>query len=170
MIDAIKNRRSIRNFKNKKVEEEKIREILKAAMYAPSAHSSYPWEIIVVTEEEKRKALGKATKWSDFAAEAPVCFTILGDENKSDRWIEDTSIVSEHILLEAVEQNLGGCWIQIKNGSGKDPEEYVREVLEIPKRWRVLSVLAVGYPKERKPPHTEGEFKEEKIHYQQHSE
>ncbi|MFB6216352.1 MAG: nitroreductase family protein [Candidatus Aenigmatarchaeota archaeon] len=168
MIEAIKKRRSVREFKDKKVEGEKIREILKAGMYSPSAHAKYPWEILVVEDEEKREALSDATKWSFFAEDAPVCFVILGDEEESDRWIEDTSILSEHIWLESVEQGLGGCWIQIRNGSTKDPsrdpEEYVRELLDIPEKWRVLCILAMGYPAESKEPHSESDFRSEKVH------
>ncbi|KXB04300.1 hypothetical protein AKJ48_03060 [candidate division MSBL1 archaeon SCGC-AAA261O19] len=168
MIDSIKRRRSVRRFEDREVEEEKINEILEAAMFSPSAHAKYPWEIIVVTDKGKRDALSKTTVWSSFASEAPVCFVVLGDEEESERWIEDGSIVSEHIWLESVNQGLGGCWIQVRGGTTddpeKDPEEYVRRILEIPEKWRVLSILAVGYPATEKSPHKKSNLEYEKIH------
>lgn len=48
MIDAIKKRKSVRIFQNKKVEPEKIENILRAAMQAPSATNGQPWEFVVV--------------------------------------------------------------------------------------------------------------------------
>lgn len=171
MIDAVKKRRSIRSFEERDVEEEKIREILTSAMYSPSSKAIYPWEIIVVRDEEKRKAISETRRWSYFASDAPVCFVILGDDEESDLWIEDSSILSEHILLEAVEQGLGGCWIQIRNRKtkdGKDAEQYIRNILKIPRELRVLSVLAIGYPGEEKSPHDESEFRDEKVHFEKY--
>lgn len=171
MIDSIKRRRSVREFGDKDVEEEKTREILRAAMFSPSSHAKYPWEIIVVTEKEKREDLSEATVWSSFASDAPVCFVVLGDE-ESDRWVEDCSIVSEHIWLEAVNQGLVGCWIQVRNGTteeeGKDSEEYVKKVLNVPEKWRVLSIMAVGYPARENEPHSESDYKNEKVHHEEY--
>lgn len=166
MIESIKKRRSIREYKDKNVEEEKINEILKAAMFSPSARHLYPWEFVVVKEEEKREKLGKATKWSSFAAEAPVVIAVLGDEKKSQEVVEDCSIAAEHMLLEIENQDLSSCWIQIKGNShnGKPAEDYVKKLLKIPDKYMVLCLLPIGYPDEEKEEHKDSEFREEKVH------
>jgi nitroreductase len=167
MIDSIKNRRSYRRFKSKPIEPGKLKEILKAAMYAPSANHIRPWDFIVVKNKEKKAKLAVATPWAKFAAEASVVIAVTAPQNASKDWVEDCSIVSEHIYLEAENQGLGSCWIQIRNGStpdGEDSESYVREILECPDNIRVLNLMAVGYPVERKAPHDESEFNADKIH------
>lgn len=170
MIKAIKKRRSIRDYKDIEIEEEKINEILKAAMFSPSARHQYPWEFVVVRDKEKREKLGKATSWSSFAAEAPVVIAVLGDKNKSEEVIEDCSIAAEHMLLEIENQGLSSCWIQIRGnyyptGEGNtSAEDYVRELFQILEKYMVLCLIPVGFPAEEKSEHSDAEFKEEKVH------
>ena len=59
MSDIIFKRRSIRRFENKPVEQEKLDRIVRAGMQAPSAHNRQPWEFLVITDEETKKAMGK---------------------------------------------------------------------------------------------------------------
>lgn len=171
MIKAIKNRRSIRKYVDKPIEEEKLREVLKAAAYSPSARHIYPWELIIVKENETREELAKSTNWSDFASEAPVIIVVLGDKKKSNELIEDCSIVSEHIMLEASNQDLGTCWIQIRGHEkdGTSSEGYVRELLDIPPNYLVLSMITLGYPEEKKEKHSQKEFQEKKDKYHEGS-
>lgn len=167
MIDSIKKRRSIRKYQDRPVEDEKIKEILRAAMYSPSANHIQPWEFIIIKEPEVKQRLSEATSWSYFAAEAPVVIVICTVEGRSKEWIEDCSIVAEHIWLEATNQDLGTCWIQIHNSpreGSREHEEYVKSVLNCPDNVRILCLLPIGYPAEDKSEHKEGEFDEDKIH------
>jgi nitroreductase len=170
MIEAIRKRRSIRKFLSKPVEEQKVKEILKAAMYSPSAMHRRPWHFIVVRRQEIKDKLAKATPWCSFVKDAPVVIVVAAKPGLLSRfWIEDCSIAAENIYLEATNQGLSTCFCQIlgaKTAWLKDSETYVKEVLDTPKSVRILCLMPLGYPAEKKPPHTEKEFDKEKLHYE----
>jgi len=97
--------------------------------------------------------------------EAPVLIVLTTPEAYN--WLEDLSIAGEVIYLEATNQGLGTCWMQIRDigtPDKPDPEGYVRKVLGIPEDIRVLCFFPIGYPKIALPEHTENEFELSKIH------
>lgn len=153
MINAIKFRRAHRDFTNEPVADEKIQELLKAASFAPSANAKYPWELIVVKDAGTKELLSKTTPWATFAKDSAAIIAVIGNEKESSEWLEDCAIVAEHIWLEATEQNLGCCWIQIKGQS--DAEKSVKEILGIPEDFRVLCLLPIGVPAKSLPEHEE---------------
>jgi nitroreductase len=165
MLDAIRKRRSIRKYKKKPVEQEKLDEILRAAMFSPSAMHRRPWEFIIVRDQDMKNSLARATPWCSFVKEAPVVVIITAAATES-WWIEDCSIAAEAIYLEAENQGLGTCFCQILNTTGpeKNGEEYVRQLIGAPKDLRVLCMMPLGYPGEEKPEHDEKEFDKKKIH------
>ena len=81
-------------------------------------------------------------------------------------WIEDCSIAAEAVYLEATNQGLGTCFVQITGSRTllKDSEEYVREAINAPKGLRILCLMPIGYPDEKKGGHKDEEFDENKIH------
>ena len=168
MLSSIKKRRSIRRFKSTAVEKDKLREVLFAAMCSPSAYHKYPWDFIVVKDKAVRGKLSRATNYSRFVQEAPVTIAIVGDADRSKQWIEDCAIVGAHIYLEAENQKLGSCMVQIRGmetPDGKDSEKYVRKILGIPEARRVLCLMAVGYANEKLEEHDEEtRFFEGKVH------
>jgi len=167
MLDIFKKRRSHRSYLDKKVESTKIKEILKAAMTAPSAYHRYPWEFIVVQTQALKNKLSLATSYSSFAAESSVVMVVCANMNKAYRWIEDCSIVAEHIYLEATNQGLGTCWIQIRGmetAEGKDSEEHLMQVLKIPSHIRILCLMPIAYPAKKLSGHDESLYQGEKVH------
>lgn len=174
VLPVIKKRRSIRQYLDKKVEREKLEEILKAAMFAPTAKNKRAWEFIVVEDKKTIRQLSRATKYSSFIKDAPVVIVICANQKKASRWIEDCAIAAENIYLEATNQGLGTCMVQIREGTGKgevgDPEKYLKEILEIPENIRVLCLMPLGYPKFFKKEHQEEEFDRKKIHWEKYGE
>ena len=171
MLEAIRKRRSIRKYKKKDIEAYKLKEILKAAMFSPSAMHRKPWEFIIVKDQEIKDKLSKATPWSDFVKDAPLVLIIAAREENSNWWMEDCSIAAEAIYLEATNQALGTCFCQIANSKSlvaKDSEQYVREIIQAPKDLRILCLMPIGYPDEEKPKHSDEEFYEEKVHYEKY--
>ncbi len=169
MLEAIRRRRSVRSYLKKDVEEEKLREILKAAMFSPTARNLRPWEFIVVTEDEAKRRLSMSTPYAAFAKDAPVVVVICYDTNRGRRFKEDCSLCAGSIYLETMNQGLGTCFIQIAEGTEGDagnPEDYVKKVLSIPGNYRVQCLLPIGYPSALPDPHREEEFEERRVHYE----
>ncbi|AOY77610.1 nitroreductase family protein [Clostridium formicaceticum] len=167
MLDLLKKRRSIRKFEEAKVEQEKIDALIKAALLAPSSRSIRPWEFIVVTDEKLIADLSKAKEHgASFLKDAPLAIVVLGDERKSDVWVEDTSIASILIQVMAETMGLGSCWIQIRerqHSAEIAAESYVKKTLDIPEEMRVESIIAIGYPDEEKSLYQEKDLLYEKV-------
>ncbi|MCX8030650.1 MAG: nitroreductase family protein [Thermodesulfovibrionales bacterium] len=170
MLDILKKRRSIRNYLKKEVEDDKLMEILKAAMYAPTAKNLRPWEFIVVKDEKTKELFSMATRYSGFSKNAPVVIVICYDTKKGNRFKEDCAICAQNIYLEAINQGLGTCYIQIAEGtegSVGEPEAFIKKILDIPDAYRVLCLMPIGYP-EKYPEEYECSvvFNKDKIHYE----
>lgn len=167
-IELERKRRSIRKYKDRPVEPEKIELLVEAALYAPSSRAFRPWEFVVVQDRSLIAKLAKAkSSGSSFVAGAPLVIVVCADTEKSDVWIEDASIASTMILLAAQSADLGACWVQIRNrrcDETKTAEEHIREVLRLPDRVAVLAVIAVGYPDEVKSPHSGDELLYAQVH------
>lgn len=154
MLDVFKSRHSTREYTNQDVEDSKIKEILDACMLAPSARNTKAWKFIVVKDPQKIEKLSQMKEHSLFAKNAKVIIVVCSEEWKY--WIEDASIIGAYIYLEATNQGLGTCWIQVRETEtmdGKSAEEYVRKVLDIPNNIRVLSFFSIGYPSSKPTKH-----------------
>jgi nitroreductase len=168
-MSLIEKRRSIRIFARREVESKKVDILLEAALRSPSSRGFNPWCFIVVTNQSLLEKLSKAKQHgSSFLRNAPLGIVICGDPEKSDVWVEDCSIASIFIHLAAGSLELGSCWIQIRErmyDRTKTAEAYVRDTLDIPGNLRVESIVAIGYPDEKKPPHKKEELQFDKVHH-----
>ena len=164
----IQKRRSIRKFSGRKVEAEKIELLVEAALRSPSSRGFNPWSFIVVTEEGLLKSLSQAKPHgSSFLREAPLGFVVCADRDISDVWVEDASIATIFIQLAAESLGLGSCWIQIRkrmHDKTKSAQSYISEILNIPGTLNVESMIAIGYPDEKKSPHEKETLQYEKVH------
>ncbi|WP_281835777.1 nitroreductase family protein [Propionigenium maris] len=162
MMDTLMGRRSIRKYQDKTVEGEKVRTILAAGRMAPSGKNKKPWEFIVAEDRDTMLKLSQVKpKGGLFVKDAPMGIVVVGDEEKSDTWVEDCSIASTFMQLEAHNQGLGSCWVQFRGRftpEGGDAEVRVREILGIEEGRRVLCVITLGYPNEVKPPYKEEDY------------
>lgn len=166
-FEAILKRRSIRRYTGKDITEEQIKRLLEAAMAAPSAHNSQPWEFVVVRDKEMRNKLSKVHQYAWMCAGAPLVIAVCGDKGDI-QWIEDCSAATENILITAAEIGLGGCWIAARGTkySGRDDEQVIRGILGIPDTIGVLGMLSLGYPDEEKAPRTQ--YTEDKVHWEKY--
>lgn len=165
----MEKRRSIRKFKNKKVEQEKIDQLIQAALFSPSGHAKCPWQFIAIENEKLLSQLSSSKMHgSAFLSGAALGIVVMPDQNLSDIWVEDTSIASTFIILAAQELGIGSCWIQIRkrmHSEDKTAEEFIREILNIPENVKVLSIIALGYPDEEKTPKSKDELLYKRIFY-----
>ncbi len=146
IYDAIKQRRSVRAYRDEDVEPEKLLRILDAARGAPSASNRQEWRFIVVRDEATRKKLSVAAKNQQFVAQAPVviacCAVTDGHEMTCGQkcYPIDVAIVIDHITLLATAEGLGTCWI------GAFGADQVKEILGVPEDVPVVEMLTLGYP------------------------
>lgn len=164
----IKQRRSIRKFTDQLLAPEQVEAILKAALMAPTSKSAFSWEFIVIEDKEKLKALTGCKKHgADFLGESALAIVVVGNGTKSDVWIEDASVASIYMQLQAEDLGLGSCWCQIRNRftpDETDSEQYVRDLLHIPYQLNVLSIIGFGYKNQERKPFNEEHLLWEKVH------
>ena len=163
-MENIFHRVSIRKYEDKPVEKEKILQILKAGMQAPSACNQQPWEFYVVTDKEKILELSKATPYSGCAAGAPVVIVPVYRKEGlpvQDMAQIDMSIAQENIWLETDALGLGGVWIGI--APLKDRMALVHDILKLPENVEVFSLFALGYPAESRK--QQDRFDKSRIHF-----
>lgn len=168
-FDMLRSRRSIRKFKDNAIEKETVEALLKSALLSPSSRAIRPWEFIAVTDKALLNKLSGCREHSAaFLSGAPLGIVVIADSSKSDVWVEDASIASVLIQLTAHEMGLGSCWVQVRNrlyNDQKSAEAYIKELLGIPEKYCVESVIAVGYPDETKRPYSDTDLLYDKIHY-----
>ena len=166
-LPLIQNRRSIRKYQDKAVEETTIDLIVEALLQAPTSMGNNSWEFVVVTDTELLGQLSRAKPHgATFLKTAPLGIVVCGDPQISDVWIENSSIASIYIHLAAASLNLGSCWIQIRERQHDDTqsaEAYIADVLGLPAHVRVLSIIAIGYPDESKTPHSRGSLAYDRV-------
>ena len=138
-MNSIFHRISVRKYEDKPVEKEKIMEILKAGMQAPSACNQQPWEFYVVTDKEKIQKLSKVTPYTGCAAGAPAVIVPVyhteGLVAPSFAQI-DMSIAQENIWLETDTLGLGGVWFGI--APVEERMEEVHSLLDLPENVKVF--------------------------------
>lgn len=167
-FELLKNRRSTRQYTDRKIEQEKIDKLTTAALMSPSSKRSNPWEFIVVEDKETLIKLSESRPHgSQMLAQAPLGIVVTADKTKSDVWMEDASIAALIIQLQAQDMGLGSCWTQIylrQKEEDLTAEEYIRNLLEIPEKYAVLCIISVGYKNEERQPHNEEKLAYNKIH------
>lgn len=143
---AIKERRSVRLYKDMPVPQDVLNRILEAARLAPSGNNQQSRKFVVVTDRNIREKLSHAANNQSFVAEAPVVIAAVGLNPHKIMSCGipgdpvDVAIAVDHMTLAAVEEGLGTCWI------GAFSQEKVCGLLNIPKPYKVIELLTLGYP------------------------
>ena len=167
MLDILRNRRSIRKFKDKEIEPELIERLKEAALRSPTSRGNNSWRFVFVTNRALLEELSRAKEsGSGFLKGARLGVVVSAVEGESDVWVEDCSIASIILQLTGQSLGLGSCWIQIRNrmhDSRLSAEDYVKAALNLPENMRVESMIAFGYPDEKKMPIPNDELEYEKI-------
>ena len=139
---VISERFSTRSFSDKKVEKEKLAEILEAARLAPTARNMQTFKIYVVESAEGLKCIDEATKCR---FNSSTVLVICGDKDNGyvhgeHSFIDiDTSIVTTHLMLAATNVGINNIWI------GNFEPDIIKEKLNIPDNLVAVSLLPLGY-------------------------
>jgi nitroreductase len=167
MIDLLRNRRSVRSFADKAIEDDKIQILREALVRSPTSRSINPWEFIMVDNERTLQSLARCKPHgASFLSEAPLGVAIIGDTDRSDTCIEDCTIAAITLQYAAESLELASCWCQVRlraHGANRSAEEYIREILRIPGNFMVECVIAVGYAAHKQSPHRYESLDWEKI-------
>jgi nitroreductase len=143
VLEAIRNRRSIRKYKDTEVEQEKVRTILEAGQWAPSASNRQPWHFIVVRDKQTRENLANAHPYGRFMKQSPVVIVVLGEPSRHPRYnLADPHNAVQNMLLAAYGEGLSTCWMGVRD---TDIEPVFRKLLSVPEELRVVCSISVGY-------------------------
>ena len=168
LIEIMRHRRSIRKYTDEAVPEEKLQQILQAGLLAPTSRGKRPWEFYVVKDKGTLEQLSKA-KWhgSALIAGCDTVIAVFADSELSDAWIEDSSIALAYMDLMASSVGVGSCWVQMrmrKDENDADAEKNVQRIMGVKEPFRIVGILAMGIPAEKKEPYDLDELKWEKVH------
>lgn len=149
MINHLRTRRSIRKFTEQPIETEKLDILKEAILRAPTSKNSNACEFVFVDDTEliQKLALCKPQGATPLLT-AKLAIVVLAEESKTVAWIEDASIAAFVAHITAYSLGLGSCWIQIRGreySEDKTSEAFVRETLNVPEGFRILSIVAIGY-------------------------
>ncbi len=148
-FEVVKKRASVREYSDKTIPEEALDKIVDAGRLAPTARGQEPWEFIVITGKDTLRDLGEITDHGKFLKQAAAGIVVLAKDTKY--YLEDGSAATENILLAATGSGLGACWIA---GDKKAYAEQIIKYLNVPAGYKLVSVLALGYPAGEVKPHS----------------
>jgi nitroreductase len=147
LYEGLITRRSIRKYTGEKISEEKIKALIKAGMYAPSARNKRPWHFIIVDDIEVLKKIMKIHPYSSMLSEASHAIVVCGDEkleNGPGYYKLDCSAATQNILLAAHSMGIGAVWLGVEPRSERI--KGIRSILTLPDHIQPLSVISVGVP------------------------
>ena len=165
-LECIRTRRSIREYQDKPVSDELVREVIGAAMMAPSAGNVRPWQFIVLTDPEVLQKAAAIHPHGAMCVKAPVSVMVCGDlslEKYPGNWLADCSAATQNLLLAAHAKGLGTVWTGLY--PEQDRIDGFRQLLGLPENVVPLVLVPMGYPAQGGGP--ADRFDEEKIHLNQ---
>lgn len=150
MLEVMRSRRSVRRYTEEKLSDDRLKQIVSAALLAPSGHSKYPCEFIVVKNRALLEQMSHCRKGVAKMLEgAAAAIVVVADRDKSDTFVEDSCVAMMSMELAATSLGIGNCWIQVRNREAENDlpsEEYLRGLLNFPENFACQAILSLGYP------------------------
>jgi nitroreductase len=150
-FQLIESRYSVRAYSNRPVEEEKVRQVLRAAQLAPTAANLQPFRLLVRETRGCHDDLGRLYH-RDWFCQAPLVVGICSVPKEG--WVRrdgknyadvDATIAMDHMVLAAAALGLGTCWI-----AAFDPA-VARSVFDLPEGFEPLAFTPLGYAADQAP-------------------
>lgn len=138
-LEAIKKRRSVREYTGDAIPREDLEKIVDAGRLAATGYNSQPWDFIVVTERETIERLKVASQWMD---KAGAIIAVVMDPS-SRWWVEDGAAAVENMLIASTALGYGSCWLE---GYTLPREEEFKNLLKVPENKRLLTLVPIGVP------------------------
>jgi nitroreductase len=158
-LEAIRKRRSVRQYTGESIPRKDLETIIDAGRLAATGHNRQPWDFIVVTDREMIGRLKVAAQWM---AQAAAIIAVVMDPS-SRWWVEDGAAAVENMLIASTALGYGSCWLE---GYTEPLEETFKALLGVPTEKRLLTLVPVGVPVEW--PTQEKKPLEEVIHWERY--
>lgn len=156
-LEVIEKRHSVRKYSDRPVEKEVLDALVKVAQTAPSSRNSKSSAFMIIEDRDTLDALSQMRDYgSGLLKGAQAAIVVMGDESKTDLWVDNCAISATFIQLAVTAMDLASCWVHI-NGrpclkaepEGAKSEDYVRNLLGIKEGLRPYCAIAIGYPEEQ---------------------
>jgi nitroreductase len=144
-LEAIRNRRSIRRYKNEVIPKDDLETIIDAARLAPTGSNRQPWDFVIVTDKTMIVNFKVSGEWMENAGAVVVVVM----DPKSRWWVEDGAAAIENMLLASTALGYGSCWVE---GDALPYEDRVKSLLGIPSEKRMMALIPIGIPAETPTP------------------
>jgi nitroreductase len=166
MLSLIHNRKSVRHFQSGDVNKEKLKEVVRAGMAAPSARDLRPWQFLIITNENTLKNLAEQLPYAKMLHDVSAAIVVMGDTtvkspSGQSYWLQDTCAATENILLAAEALGLGAVWTALY--PYQDRMSPVVEACHIPEHIVPLNIIPVGIPEGADKP--KDKWEPDKIHW-----
>jgi nitroreductase len=155
-LEVIEKRHSVRKYSDRPVEREVLEAIVKVAQTAPSSRNSKSSAFMIVEDRDTLDSLSQMRDYgSGLLTGAQAAIVVLGDESKTDLWVDNCAISATFVQLAVTAMDLVSCWVHV-NGrpclkdepDGRKAGDYVTELLGIKDGLKPYCVVAIGYPVE----------------------
>ncbi len=150
IIETIKTRRSIRQFKKEPVSDDLVNQILESGLWAPSGKNNQPWKFAIIRDWTLKESLASLTHYHSIVKNATVCIAVFLDHSRVYDRTKDVLAVgasTQNMLLTVHSLGLGGVWL----GEILKNKEKVGELLGAGKELELMAVIALGFPDGRVP-------------------
>ena len=171
MLNTILHRRSVRQYTEENIPEEKLNAILYAGLAAASSKNRRPWEFVVVRDKEMLTRLSDCRAGAgNLLGKCNAAIVVAADSELVDVWVEDcaSAITQMHLMADAL--GVGSCWLQVRLRTTPDgsraAQDVVKELLEIPDKYSVMAILTLGMPASHPGARMVDDLLLEKIHHE----
>jgi nitroreductase len=162
-MDALLTRRSVRKYADTPLPSDVVRQVLVAAMHAPSADNEQPWQFIVIDDRRLLDAIPGIDSWANMADGAPLAILVCGDSRlviNEGFWPQDCAAATQNLLLAAWDLGVGSVWCGVHTEA--DLERAFRRLLGLPEEVMPFALVVLGYPVA--PPPRVQRFQEDRVH------
>ena len=159
VLKAIYDRRSVRTFLDKEVDNDLINEIIKAGSYAPSGLNNQPWRFVIIKDTDVKTSISKLTHYSKIILSAKLLIGVMldkGDSYHREKDIQAVGACIQNMLLAIHSLDLGAVWL----GEILKSKEKFNEILSIDDSMELMAVIALGHKSDEKLKPTRKDIKE----------
>lgn len=147
--ELAQRRRSIRSFTEEPITEAERRELMTPVLMSPTAKCCRAWDFVLVDNKDDLQLLSESkVSGAQLIKGAALAVIVAVNKEKSEAWVEDGSVAATMLMLQAEDMGLGSCWVEMRDrhqADGTPSEDIIRNAFNIPERYGVLCVVAIGH-------------------------